>query len=131
MLVRTSVAFPRRSAGAARYARCVELPLAEQTPIAECRLDLEGLRKQRDRYRQLSSALEELERRPGELFARFSPALDHALLAETLAIERECCAFFRIEYDDSARELSVRVDDPNLNPTLDALRDSLTQSSRS
>jgi hypothetical protein len=109
----------------------VELPLADERPIAECKLDLEGLREQRERYGRLSAALEEIERRPGELVARFSPALDDELLAETLAIERECCAFFRIAYDDSERELSVRVDDPDLDPTLDALRDSLTQSSRS
>jgi hypothetical protein len=104
----------------------VDLPLAEQPPIAECRLDLAGLREQRDRYRQLGAALERVERRPSELVAGFNSELDAELLAETLAIERECCEFFRIDYDASGRELSVRVDDPQLDPALDGLRHALT-----
>jgi hypothetical protein len=116
----------RRPGSAERYARRVELPLADQTPIADCKLDLKGLQEQRERYRRLASALERTERRPGELTARFTPALDEELLAETLAVERECCEFFRIDYEPGPRELSVRVDDPALDPALDALRHALT-----
>jgi hypothetical protein len=104
----------------------MDLPLTEPPAIAECRLDREGLREQGDRYRRLSVTVEGLERRSAELVARFSRALDEELLAETLAVERECCEFFRIDYDRSERELIVRVDDPELDPALDALRDALT-----
>jgi hypothetical protein len=104
----------------------VDLPLADQTPIAECKLDLEGLRAQRERYRKLSAALEGTERAAGVLTARFSPALDEELLNRTLAIERECCEFFRIDYDAADRVLTVRVDDTQLDPALDGLRHALT-----
>ncbi len=108
----------------------MDLPLAEQPSIAQCRLDLGGLREQRDRYRRLAGALDDVGRRPGELIARFSPAIDDGLLAETLAIERRCCEFFRIDYDSEARELVVRVDDPDLDPALDALQYALTPRGR-
>jgi hypothetical protein len=103
----------------------VDLPLADQPPIAECKLDLEGLRDQRERYRRLAVALERTERQAGELTARFSSAVDEELLAETLAIERACCEFFRIDYDPASRRLTVRVDDPELDPALDGLRHAL------
>jgi hypothetical protein len=104
----------------------VDLRLADQTSIAECKLDLEGLRAQRERYRELSAALEGTERAAGVLTARFSSAVDEELLNQTLAIERECCEFFRIDYDAADRVLTVRVDDPQLDPALDGLRHALT-----
>lgn len=104
----------------------VDLPLAGQPPIAECKLDLQGLREQRERYRKLATALEGTERAPGDLTARFSTVVDEGLLAETLAIERDCCEFFRIDYDPETRVLRVRVDDPQLDPALDGLRHALT-----
>ena len=99
----------------------MELPLADQ-PIDECRLDLTGHHEQRERYRRLALALESTEREPQRLTARFSSALDQSLLAETLAIERECCEFFQIDYEPAERLLTVRVDDPRLDPALDALQ---------
>jgi hypothetical protein len=104
----------------------MELPLADSQATVECRLDLEGLRRQLERYRRLAKALEATERAPQSLTARFSPSVDEELLAETLAVERECCEFFRLDYDRAERMLTARVEDPGLDPALDALRHALT-----
>jgi hypothetical protein len=106
----------------------MELPLADSQPRAECTLDLEGLGRQRERYRALGATLERVEREPLALTARFSPAVDEELLAETLAIERECCEFFRLDYDPAGRVLTARVDEERLDPALDALRYALAGS---
>ena len=47
-------------------------------PIAECRLDLDGLRAQRDRYRALGRHVKRLERGPGRLDAWLGPEVDVA-----------------------------------------------------
>ena len=70
-----------------------EDPSGWTVPIAECRLDLAGLRAQRDRYRALDRHVEQLHRAPGRLEATFGPQLDQALLSETIAVEQECCPF--------------------------------------
>jgi hypothetical protein len=101
-------------------------------PLAECRLDNDGLREQRERYRRLAAALQRTERPPGELVAHFSAGIDEGLLEETLAVERRCCAFFRIDYDPAVRELRIGVEEPELEGALDGLHHALTdQSSRS
>lgn len=104
----------------------MELPLADSQATIECKLDLDGLARQRERYRRLAAALEATERAPQVLTARFSAALDEELLAETLAVERECCEFFRLDYDRAERLLTARVADPELDSALDALRLALT-----
>ncbi len=97
--------------------------------LAECRLDLAGLRAQRERYRGLGRHLERIERLPRRLEARFGPGVDRALLDETLEIERECCPFFALAYDATCRDLAITVEDPAQDPALDALRHALTGSS--
>jgi hypothetical protein len=94
--------------------------------IPACRLDLAGLQTQRERYRSLSSHVARVERSYGRLEAHFRPEVDERLLAETIAVERGCCPFFRIDYDEKGRRLSVSVDDESQDPALDALRTALT-----
>jgi hypothetical protein len=93
----------------------------EELPIAECRLDIDGLRVQRDRYGRLGRAVRRVDRKPQTLTVGFAPDVDAALLAETIAVESECCPFFALRYDAGARELVVSVTRPEQDPALDAL----------
>jgi hypothetical protein len=98
-----------------------ELPL-----IAECRLDLDGLRRQRDRYRRIGEHIERLQRRPHRLEVWFEDGVDGELIRETVDVERECCPFYRIDLDEEARRLSFSVDEEAQDPALDAIRFALT-----
>lgn len=101
-------------------ARVNETPL----PLAECRLDLPALRRQRDRYQRIGRQVTGAARGPSTLEVDFDADVDELLLAETLAIERECCPFFRLDYDAAARRLSVSVE-PGHEPALDAIEHAL------
>ena len=94
--------------------------------IAECRLDLEGLRTQRDRYREIGEQIDRLEREPQRLEVMLRPEADPALVRETIAVERECCPFYEIGYDPDARLLSLSVETAEQDPALDAIRFALT-----
>jgi hypothetical protein len=98
-----------------------DLPL-----IAECRLDLDGLRVQRDRYRRIGEHIERLERGPRRLDVWLRPDVDLGLVREAVAVERECCPFYEIEVDPDARRLSLSVDEGAQDPALDAIRFALT-----
>ena len=98
----------------------------EGLPIAECRLDLVGVRAQRDRYRAIGRRLERIDRHPCRLTAQLTPEVDEALVEETVEVERGCCPFFSIDYDRDRQRLSIEVSDPAHDPALDALRHALT-----
>lgn len=93
----------------------------DELPIAECRLDIDGLREQRDRYRRLGRSVRGLQREPQTLTVAFDADVDAVMLAETIAIESECCPFFALRYDASAYQLLVSVPEPDQDPALDAL----------
>ena len=95
--------------------------MSHELPIAQCGLDAAGLAAQRDRYRRLAGSVTGFERGEG-LVVQFAPDVEAALVDETLAVERRCCPFFRLEYDRSARRLAIGVDDDEQRPALDALQ---------
>jgi len=96
-----------------------------ELPLAACRLDAEGARQQAGRYRALAAHAEVVSRGPGTLVARFDSAVDKDLLAETLAVERDCCPFLELDYDEADRRLEISVGDRDLEPALDALATAL------
>ncbi len=102
--------------------------MSETVPIAECRLELPGLLTQRDRYRRLGATATRVERHGDALIVVFGPALDEDLLEETLALERDCCPFFGLDYERAARSLTVTVADPQQQPALDGLYFAVTGS---
>ena len=91
------------------------------TTLAECRLDVPALREQRDRYRRLGAHVEHVERAPGRVAVEFDSAVDIALVQYTLAVERECCPFFVLEWDGDARRLTVGVERADQAPALEAI----------
>lgn len=95
-------------------------PVPAALPIAECHLDLEGLRRQRERYRTIGRHAIASDRRHCVLEVDFDPDLDEGLLHEALRVERQCCPFFRLDYDPGRRRLSVSVD-PEHEPALAAI----------
>jgi hypothetical protein len=95
--------------------------MSTELPIAECRLDLEGLRRQRDRYRELGGQAAAITRGPESLTVRFGPALDRDLLDETIAVESECCPFFTFDLSPEQRVVTIGVSRPEQRPALDAL----------
>jgi hypothetical protein len=94
-----------------------------ELPVLGCTLDAAGLAAQRDRYARLAAHVTSTARQPQRLSVRFDPAIDHALLAETLAIEAECCSFFAIDLDGDTAELTVPA--PEMDPALDAIAHAL------
>jgi hypothetical protein len=87
---------------------------------ANCSLDATGQRAQRARYARLASTVERLRREPDAVVVEFGSAVDLDELEQTLAVERECCPFFRFELDHD-RRLTVTVADPATLPALDAI----------
>lgn len=75
-----------------------------------CELDDGELAEQLARYRHLSASVLTAER--ADLSARvlFSDQVDTALLDQTLTIERGCCSFFALDYDESRRTLSISTE---------------------
>jgi hypothetical protein len=98
---------------------------AHELELLECGLDLDGARAQRDRYREIGRHALGHERAPGSLVVRFGAGLDEELIAEALAVERECCPFFGLDYEGATRELRVTVSEPRHDPALDAIAESL------
>jgi hypothetical protein len=99
----------------------VSVPL----PILSCSLGTEGLRAQAARYARLGGWVEAFARTAEGFSVRFAPELDTALLEEALAVERGCCAFFRLDWEPAARELRAGVASPADRPALDALAGAL------
>jgi hypothetical protein len=91
----------------------------QELPVLGCTLDAAGLSAQRDRYARLAAHVTTAKRQRQRLFVRFDPAVDHVLLAETLAIEADCCSFFAITLAGDSAEITVP--NPELDPALDAI----------
>jgi hypothetical protein len=98
-----------------------ELPMAP----AGCTLDDRGLSEQLDRYRRLGRTAAATWDGNAELVITFCADVDIDLLRETIAIERGCCSFFTLDYDVSARRLSIGIDDPTRADALQALHAAL------
>jgi hypothetical protein len=104
---------------------CEEDPVARILVPFACSLDPDGERRQRDRYAEIARAVVSHDRTDTRLVAELAPAVDVALVEETLAIERECCPFFEVAYDSDTRLLSVAVDGDEQAAALDAIAEAL------
>jgi hypothetical protein len=93
--------------------------------VADCGLDESALREQLGRYRRLGAGATVTRSSAHELTVRFAAEPDPELLRTTLAVERECCSFFALDYAPGDRRLSVAVADPERRPALDAIEAAL------
>jgi hypothetical protein len=88
--------------------------------IADCTLSVGGLREQESRAVSLRREVESVERGPGSLAVTFGAGVDRAVIDELIEVERGCCAFLAIGYDEHARVLSIGVEDRRHADVLDA-----------
>lgn len=86
-----------------------------------CALDEPGLRSQLNRYRQAGRNARLIERTPRRLIADLGDDVDVELVAETVAVERECCPFFSLTWEPDRRRLTVAVSEATHEPALDAI----------
>src|SRR5256885_11982449 len=89
--------------------------------MLSCTATWEELRCQRRRMLTLGASVQGSRRAEDRLTIEFAPELDKRLLHETLAVERECCPFFRFDLDEAAGRLVRTVDHPEQRSSLDAL----------
>ncbi len=93
--------------------------------VQGCGLGAAALSAQVDRYRRLMVPGADLHRTAQRLTVTFAADPDRDLLAETIAVERGCCAFFALDYDPGRRRLTIAVADPERAVSLDALQAAL------
>jgi hypothetical protein len=101
------------------------LPTIQPDLAASCALDADGLRAQAERYRRAGDGAELLERSPRRLVARLHAEVDVPDVTEAVAIERECCPFYEIDWDPEARRLSFAVASREHEPALEAIATAL------
>jgi hypothetical protein len=97
----------------------IELPMA----LADCGLDQAQLAEQLARYRRLGARAVECDRSELALTVRFAADAEPEpdLRRRTIAVERECCSFFALHYDQTQRLLTVSVEDLARRSALDAI----------
>jgi hypothetical protein len=86
-----------------------------------CALDQSGLRSQLERYRQAGRNARVIERTRRSLVADLDESVDEGAVAETVAVERECCPFFTLTWEPGRRRLTVSVSQAEHEPALDAI----------
>ncbi len=86
-----------------------------------CALNDTELRLQLERYREAGRNARLIERTPRRLVADLGNDVDAELVAETIAVERECCPFFALTWEPDRRRLTVAVSEAAHEPALDAI----------
>jgi hypothetical protein len=92
-----------------------------QDELPSCALDEQGVKEQQARHERLAPSVTSLER-PGETVVFiFSEDYDRQALEEMVAVEEQCCPFFRFAFDEGRRELTVGVKAEEMLPALEAI----------
>jgi hypothetical protein len=89
--------------------------------LPSCALNEAGLSKQYARYREVGVGARVLERRRRRLTVALDAQVDPKLVAELLAVERECCPFLELSWEQSAQRLTVVASHAQHEPALDAI----------
>ncbi len=86
-----------------------------------CALEESRLRLQLQRYREIGRNARVIERSPRSLVAALADEVSAELVAETIAVERECCPFFGLAWEHARRQLTVSVSHAEHEPALEAI----------
>jgi len=89
--------------------------------VPSCALDQSGLRRQLERYRRAGRGAVLVERSGRRLVVDLDEHVDASAVEEAIAVERECCPFFAIDWRAEPRRLTVSVSRPEHEPALDAI----------
>ncbi len=92
---------------------------------ASCSLDEAGLRRQLERYRIAGRDAAIAERTPRRLVIAVGDRVPGDLVEELVAVERECCPFFGLDWQPGHRRLTVSVSDAWHEPALEAMASAL------
>jgi hypothetical protein len=94
----------------------------EPLPMApSCALDEAGLRLQLERYRRAGEGARLVESTPRRLVVELDERVDGRLIEEAVAVERECCPFFALEWEPARLRLTVAVSHAEHGPALEAI----------
>ncbi len=94
----------------------------DMLPMApSCALDEAGLRLQLERYRRAGRGATLVERTPRRLVVDLDRGVDEKLMEEALAIERNCCPFFTLDWQPRRGRLTVAVAATEHEPALEAI----------
>jgi hypothetical protein len=86
--------------------------------IKTCALDEKGIEEQRQRHARLAPGATDIERGPEAVRVRFAIGFDRQALEEMVAVEEQCCPFFRFAFDEQDRELTVTVREAEMTQRL-------------
>jgi hypothetical protein len=91
-------------------------------PMApSCALDEAGLLLQLERYRSAGGGARVIERSGRRLVVELDERTDGELVEEAVAVERECCPFFSLDWAPACRRLTVSVSHVEDEPALSAI----------
>jgi hypothetical protein len=86
-----------------------------------CSLDEDGLRSQLERYRQAGVGARLNQRTPRLVIVDLDERVDAQLVERIVAVERDCCPFFTLDWEPERRRLTVAVSRAEHEPALDAI----------
>src|SRR5690242_1585793 len=88
---------------------------------ASCTLERPAQQAQLQRYRAAGAQAITAQRGPQRLVVRFAGSVADDEIEELIAVERECCPFFTLDWAADERALTVSVARPEETPALDAI----------
>jgi hypothetical protein len=88
---------------------------------ASCALDETGLGRQLERYRAAGAGARVMHRDRRKITIRVGDGAESTVIEELIAVERECCPFYTLEWDRLQRSLTVAVSTPDHEQALDAV----------
>lgn len=88
---------------------------------ASCSLDDFELGEQGARYRAAGRGALIVERCPRKLVIRVSDQVQDEVVEELIAVERGCCPFFDLNWDEAERRLAIAVPDAAHESALEAI----------
>jgi hypothetical protein len=97
------------------------LPMAP----AACSLDETELRAQLARYRAIGAAADLVQRSRQRLVMRVGDRVSDPVVEELVAVERRCCPFFDLGWEQERRYLTISVSSSEEEPALDAIASAL------
>jgi hypothetical protein len=89
--------------------------------LPSCALDEQGVKEQQARHERLAPSVTNLERPGDTVRFTFAEDYDRQALEEMVAVEEQCCPFFRFGFDERKRKLTVGVKEEEMLPALEAI----------
>ena len=99
--------------------------MSTELPLIGCALTEDELARREARAAELRPAVRAVSAEGQNATIESGPELDQGLLDELIAAERECCSFFRFDWQPDERRLEIGIPEARFQPTLEALVDAI------